>query len=324
MELAHPLLTTAGPVLAARSSARKPEPLRRSRAACAVAAASGALARAHLARGRVRRRAEGSDEPGLDGVKKWIEEKKAQGTAGVGGAVVGGVLGGPIGAVVGAQVASKMGPALDSALQALEGDLAEEEKEEKKEEPEQAPAKKAVQAESQASPSQPGTASKVSDKAPTPSEDVSEAPSSASAPAGKAGAPADMPSPSAKGDDLMDELQALRKGVPEKEKKLEAEIAELYAKATEAMKVGDEEAARKLLESKAQAQASLESLRAGQQRRAAQQSEQLESLEFQVKDLYARAEKSLIAGNETEARRCLQEREQALEKLAQLQRARES
>ncbi|CAE7264218.1 TKL-1 [Symbiodinium sp. CCMP2592] len=245
----------------------------------------------------------------------------------VGGAVVGGMLGGPIGAVVGAQVASKMGPALDSALQALEGDLEEEEEkkdEEKKEEPEQAPAKKAVQAESKASPSQPGTAAKVSDKAPMPAEDVSEAQSSASAPAGKAGAPADMPSPSARGDDLMDELQALRKGVPEKEKKLEAEIAELYAKAKEAMKVGDEEAARKLLESKAQAQASLESLRAGQQRRAAQQSEQLESLEFQVKDLYARAEKSLIAGNETEARRCLQEREQALEKLAQLQRARES
>lgn len=278
-------------------------------------------------RGRVRRLAEGSDKPGLDGVKKWIEEKKAQGTAGVGGAVVGGMLGGPIGAVVGAQVASKMGPALDSALEALEGDLAEEEKDaEKQEVQEEAPASKAVQgkAEPKASPPEPESASKVSDKAPVPSEDTPEAPSSASAPAGKAGAVADMPKPSVRGDHLMDELQALRKGVPEKEKKLEAEIAELYAKAEEAIKVGDEEAARKLLESKAQAQASLESLRAGQQRRAAQQSEQLESLEFQVKDLYMRAEKSLIAGNETEARRCLQEREQALEKLAQLQRARES
>ncbi|CAE7465611.1 TKL-1 [Symbiodinium pilosum] len=156
-----------------------------------------------------------------------------------------------------------------------------------------------------------------------PPADVNEAPPKAApAPDAAAGAPA-APA-AARGDDLLDELQALRRGVPEKEKKLEAELAELYAKAEEALKAGDEEAARKLLESKAKTQASLDSLREGQKRREAQQSEQLVSLEAQVKDLYERAEKSLAAGNETDARRYLQEREQALKKLADLKQTRET
>ena len=83
---------------------------------CVVALTSFTRATARRGKG------DKGDKGDKGGVQKWFEEKKAEGTAGVGGAVIGGMLGGPLGAVVGSQVASKLGPVLNDALDALETD----------------------------------------------------------------------------------------------------------------------------------------------------------------------------------------------------------
>lgn len=58
--------------------------------------------------------------PGLR-CPEWFEEKKAEGTAAAGGAVLGGMLGGPIGAVVGSQARQRAEELGGCELAAWEG-----------------------------------------------------------------------------------------------------------------------------------------------------------------------------------------------------------
>ena len=166
-----------------------------------------------------RRRAKGKNgKDGPSGVQKWFEEKKAEGTAGVGGAVVGGMLAGPLGAVVGSQVASKLGPVLNDALDALEVDEAEDSPDPKEEKEERASDRKqedvqSKQAEPEAAKVPPApkqeekpAAQELPPKSSETKEPESEPPSPTLA---EASPPEGSPA-------LPDELQKLRSSVAEK------------------------------------------------------------------------------------------------------------
>ncbi|CAJ1360875.1 unnamed protein product [Effrenium voratum] len=205
----------------------------------------GALLVPLLVRGRVRRRA----KEDKTGVEKWFDKKKNEATAGVGGAVVGGMLGGPLGAMVGAQVASKMGPVLNSALDSLEDEEpAEAEQATTPEKKEEAPKPEVTKPSSESS--RPKAAAPKARSAPEAARSAPEAPKRPAVPSGQ------------------DELQRLQQGLKTKQRRLEEEVAELYAKAEQALQGGDEAAAREFLEARSKSQAKLESLLEGRQRRA--------------------------------------------------------
>ena len=116
-----------------------------------------------------------------------------------------------------------------------------------------------------------------------------------------------------------DELQRLRDSVADKQKKLKAQIDDLYVKAEEALKQGDETSAREFLEARSKSQASLQRMMEGEERRVQRQEEKLKALDKQAEELYRKAEKSLKAGEDQMAREFLQERQKILEHKQELQ-----
>lgn len=74
--------------------------------------------------GRSLRRAKDSDGnsgAGLgEGFNKWVQQKKAEGAGGAGGAVLGGMIAGPLGAFLGAQIGSRVGSMMPNLEEALE------------------------------------------------------------------------------------------------------------------------------------------------------------------------------------------------------------
>lgn len=253
---------------------------------------------------RATRRAKG-DKGDKGGVQKWFEEKKAEGTAGVGGAVIGGMLGGPLGAVVGSQVASKLGPVLNDALDALETDEEDVSDSQKNDSETKKPVEKAEKREEPLSSVElPESETPVATKEPQ----VATV-SSATEP------PPAQPSQSG----LSEELQRLRDNAAEKQRKLETEIDDLYVKAEEALKTGNEESAREFLEARSKAQASLKRMMEGAEKRIQHQQEKVNDLEKEAEELYRKAEISLKAGEDEMARSFLNKRENILQRVQQLQ-----
>ena len=255
-----------------------------------------------------RRAKKGKDEP--TGVQKWFEEKKAEGTAGVGGAVIGGMLAGPLGAVVGSQVASKIGPVLNDALDALEGEETQESAESddvKAEDSKRSAVKERTDRPltdtKEPVPASPTTESKL--ESPSNDEPPQQAP----------------PPQQAQGAQLgfSNELQHLRDSVAEKQKKLKAEIEDFYFKAEEALKAGDEASAREFLEARSKSQAALERMLEGEERRSQRQQEKLKALDEEAATLYRKAERSLEAGEDEMAREFLEARQKILQRREELQ-----
>ena len=245
------------------------------------------------------------DKGDKGGVQKWFEEKKAEGTAGVGGAVIGGMLGGPLGAVVGSQVASKLGPVLNDALDALETDEEDVSDSQKNDSETKKPVEKAEKREEPLSSVElPESETPVATKEPQ----VATV-SSATEP------PPAQPSQSG----LSEELQRLRDNAAEKQRKLETEIDDLYVKAEEALKTGNEESAREFLEARSKAQASLKRMMEGAEKRIQHQQEKVNDLEKEAEELYRKAEISLKAGEDEMARSFLNKRENILQRVQQLQ-----
>ncbi|CAK0860586.1 unnamed protein product [Prorocentrum cordatum] len=245
----------------------------------------------------------GSGDLGKD-IQGWFEKKKAQGTGGAGGAVVGGMLLGPLGAIVGANVGAKLGPAVTDLLRTFEGEGGDDQSggggggggsaraaDEAVDKPRRPEARRAAAERKPAAP-QPSVDSELEElvasrRTPGPVATMPEAPApQAAAAAAAAEAPA---------SEQVDLLKALQQGALSKRRKLEAEVAELYAKAEGALVAGDEAAARSYLESKATAQRALDRILEGQRRRR-------ERLESEVEELYAKAERALSAGDEAAAR----------------------
>ncbi|CAK0860587.1 unnamed protein product [Prorocentrum cordatum] len=278
---------------------------RRCRPACrALAPLASALVLAARRSGRrsaaARRRASAEDKD----IQGWFEKKKAQGTGGAGGAVVGGMLLGPLGAIVGANVGAKLGPAVTDLLRTFEGEGGDDQSggggggggsaraaDEAVDKPRRPEARRAAAERKPAAP-QPSVDSELEElvasrRTPGPVATMPEAPApQAAAAAAAAEAPA---------SEQVDLLKALQQGALSKRRKLEAEVAELYAKAEGALVAGDEAAARSYLESKATAQRALDRILEGQRRRR-------ERLESEVEELYAKAERALSAGDEAAAR----------------------
>lgn len=253
---------------------------------------------------RATRRAKGDKGPG--GVQKWFEEKKVEGTAGVGGAVIGGMLGGPLGAVVGSQVASKLGPVLNDALDALETDEEDVSDSQQSDSETKKPVEKAEKRE------EPLSSVELPESETTTvatKEPQVATVSSATEP------PPAQPSQSG----LSEELQRLRDNAAEKQRKLETEIDDLYVKAEEALKTGNEELAREFLEARSKAQASLKRMMEGAEKRIQHQQEKVNDLEKEAEELYRKAEISLKAGEDEMARSFLNKRENILQRVQQLQ-----
>lgn len=265
---------------------------------CVVALTSFTRATARRGKG------DKGDKGDKGGVQKWFEEKKAEGTAGVGGAVIGGMLGGPLGAVVGSQVASKLGPVLNDALDALETD--EEVSDSQKSDSEtKKPVEKAEKRE-----------------APLSSVELpeSETPVATKEPQVATVSSATEPPPAQPSQiGLSEELQRLRDNAAEKQRKLETEIDDLYVKAEEALKTGNEESAREFLEARSKAQASLKRMMEGAEKRIQHQQEKVNDLEKEAEELYRKAEISLKAGEDEMARSFLNKRENILQRVQQLQ-----
>jgi len=270
-----------------------------------------------------RRRAKGKDDKGPTGVQKWFEEKKAEGTAGVGGAVIGGMIAGPLGAVVGSQVASKIGPVLNDALDALEVDETEDAENSPKGKSKatqdleaDTEATKVTKVPKKAAETRPPNPPRPTAKEPLPSatKETKESDFDHSS-ASTSELPPHAPQPVG----FTDELQRLRDSVADKQKKLKAQIDDLYVKAEEALKQGDETSAREFLEARSKSQASLQRMMEGEERRVQRQEEKLKALDKQAKELYRKAEKSLKAGEDQMAREFLQERQKILEHKQELQ-----
>ncbi|CAE8702625.1 unnamed protein product, partial [Polarella glacialis] len=254
-------------------------------------------------------RSKDDEKEGFGNVSEWFEKKKAEGTGGAGGAVIGGMLGGPLGAFLGAQVGSRMGPALQGVLNSMDDDEAPAEqpaeevergsgsddaKEKKNDKNNNSNSKnnnnKTTIATAAPAAATTTTATTPSDelsalkskaiRTPTETRDPSELqqqpeqqqqqlPSTAKA--------ASPPPPKPSVDLAGEMLSSLRKGVGEKRKLLENEIAELYAQAEKALSAGDEQAARGFLEKRAAARAALQSVCDGQKRRAQAEVQRLQT-----------------------------------------------
>jgi len=239
-------------------------------------------------------------------VQKWFEEKKAEGTAGVGGAVIGGMLGGPLGAVVGSQVAPKLGPVLNDALDALETDEEDVSDSQKSDSETKKPVEKAEKRE------------EVLSSVELPESETTTVATKEPQVATVSSATEPPPAqPSQSG--LSEELQRLRDNAAEKQRKLETEIDDLYVKAEEALKTGNEELAREFLEARSKAQASLKRMMEGAEKRIQHQQEKVNDLEKEAEELYRKAEISLKAGEDEMARSFLNKRENILQRVQQLQ-----
>eukprot|EP00438_Fugacium_kawagutii_P030251 Skav232751 [mRNA] locus=scaffold757:35973:36929:+ [translate_table: standard] len=256
-----------------------------------------------------RRRAKGKDDdPG--GVQKWFEEKKAQGTAGVGGAVIGGMLAGPLGAVVGSQVASKLSPVLNDALDALEV-----------EETDDAQTEKELKAKSKDGSPDSALPKKV--QRPTGNESPQEVEDSTTFGEDSKGLQAPIATASSSTEPqetgALDELQQLRDSAAKKKEVLKAEIEDLYLKAEEALKAGDEASARELLEARSKSQKNLQRIMEGEERRSQQREDKLKALEEEAENFYKKAEKALKFGEDEMARQFLQERQKIIQQQQELQ-----
>ena len=251
-------------------------------------------------------------DKGPGGVQKWFEEKKTEGTAGVGGAVIGGMLGGPLGAVVGSQVASKLGPVLNDALDALEVETDSEEDKDIKDSKQESPSTKKANVEKSEKREEPLSSVELPETGTftaTKEPQVAKTASSATEP---------LPTqPSQMG--LSEELQRLRDNAAEKKRKLETEIDDLYVKAEEALLTGNEESAREFLEARSKAQASLKRMMEGAEKRIQHQQEKVNDLEKEAEELYRKAEISLKAGEDEMARTFLKKRQSILQRVQQLQ-----
>lgn len=237
-------------------------------------------------------------------IQQWFQKKKVEGAGGVGGAVLGGMLLGPLGSLVGAQLGTRVAPVLNDVLKMLEGEGAESAD----------PADQADPADP-ADPSEPpeptasmpgretGRASQASQ-----ASQVSQASQASQAPRQAAS----VVRPSLSKDE---ELRALKHGVQQKQQELELELVasvqQLYEKAQQALRAGDEPAARALLETRAATQASLEKLQLqlGRHREAeerqAERQVALVALEAELAELYRKAEQALASGDELGARELL-------------------
>ncbi|CAK9018089.1 3-oxoacyl-[acyl-carrier-protein] synthase 1 (3-oxoacyl-[acyl-carrier-protein] synthase I) (Beta-ketoacyl-ACP synthase I) (KAS I), partial [Durusdinium trenchii] len=220
-------------------------------------------------------------------LNEWFEEKKAEGTAAAGGAVLGGMLGGPIGAVVGSQARQRAEELGGCELAAWEGIVAA------------GMFQYGFSRLTDKTRSLSEVASKIGpvlnnaldamevDEGDEEKEEVSKKEAKETKDVQATAAtpkPAAPPKPKPKAD----ELQQIREKLKVKQKTLEKEIDDLYHQAEEALKAGEEDRARECLEERAKRQKSLKDMTEGQERRAEQRKKKAEEIYHKVAHLHSR------------------------------------